>query len=225
MGLLSKVGLGDLESRPPRERATFLFLVVMTMFLFTDQNLMAPNLDIIAEELVTTKKAVEEKLAGTDPELQRLSAEWEKQRALVDELNKEVEAIRAEALAKSPALAGDPVGLGAAVLAAERDRSDAARVSALAAAGQIATERKARIQAAFDREKDDQLAGRAALWFWLLGGVTALLVGYLTDKLPRKLMLFGTIVLGAAPCLATAFVKNADQFVLLRALTGFGIGA
>jgi MFS family permease len=225
MALLSKIGLADLESRPPRERATFFFLVGMSMFLFMDQNLLAPNLDAIAEELVVTHAAVEAELVRSDPEYQRLTAEWEQQQGLVGELTKEVDALSAEVTAKTPSLAADKGALGLAVLEAERARTDATRLPGLAKAARIKSERTARVQAAFDLQKDDKLAGRAALWFWLLGGVTALGIGYLTDKLPRKTLLFATIVLGAAPCLATAFVKNADQFVLLRALTGFGIGA
>lgn len=225
MALLSKIGLGDLEARPPRERATFFFLVGMSTFLFMDQNLTAPNLDAIAEELVTTHAAVEAELARSDPEHQRLTAEWEKQQAAVGDLAKEIDAVTAEVKAKDPSVGKDPDRLGNAVLEAARGRIDASRLPALTEAARLKTERTARIQAAFDSQKDDKLAGRAALWFWLLGGVTALAVGYLTDKVARKTLMFATIVLGAAPCLATAFVKNADQFVLLRALTGFGIGA
>ncbi|HYV44334.1 MAG TPA: MFS transporter [Myxococcaceae bacterium] len=227
MALLSKMGLGDLEARPPRERATFFFLVGMSMFLFMDQNLTAPNLDAIAEDLVTTHAEVVAQLAKTDPEYQRLTAEWEKQQAVVGDLTKEIDGIVAELKAKDPAAANDPNQLGKAALDVARGRIDASRIPALTEAARIKTERESRVQTAFDREKDDKLAGRAALWFWLLGGVTALGIGYLTDKLPRKLLLFGTIVLGAAPCIATALVQNghAGQFVLLRALTGFGIGA
>jgi len=225
MAVLSKIGLGDLEARPPRERATFFFLVGMSMFLFMDQNLTAPNLDKIAEELVTTHQKVEAEVARSDPEYQSLTAEWEKHQGLTSDLAKEVEAISGELTAKTPALANDPQALAVAVLEAEKGRTDAARLTALIAAARIKKNREVRVQAAFDRQKDDKLAGRAALWFWLLGGITALGVGYLTDKVPRKLLLFATIVLGATPCLATAYVSSANQFVLLRALTGFGIGA
>ena len=225
MGLLNKIGLGDLAARPPRERATFFFLIVMTAFLFMDQNLMAPNLTAIGEDLVTSRQAVEEELARTDPEYQRLTTEWQQQQALVSELVTQVEAVRAELLARTPGLANDPPALAGAVLAAEREKVDASRLPALAAAARIKAERDARALAAFQLRVDDELAGRAALWFWLLGGITALGVGYLTDKVPRKSLLFGTIVLGAAPCLGTAFASTVDQFVVLRALTGFGIGA
>src|SRR3954465_3245953 len=96
MGLLTKVGLGDLEARAPRERATFFFLVAMTTFLFMDQNLTAPNLEKIAEELVTTHPAVEAELARSDPEYQHLTAEWDQRKDLVAELTQEVEAVSAE---------------------------------------------------------------------------------------------------------------------------------
>ena len=225
MGWMAKVGLGDLEARPPRERATFFFLVVMSTFLFMDQNLMAPNLTAIGEELVASRKQVEERLLANDAEYRRLEVEWEKRQSLVAELTARVQASRAEALGRAPALAEDPPALAAAVLALERERLDPERVEALVAAGQLKAERDARALATFQAEVDDRLAGQAALWFWLLGGVTALVVGYLTDKVARKALLLVTVVLGAAPCLATAYVHSVDQFVVLRALTGFGIGA
>src|SRR6185369_9450689 len=105
MGLLTKVGLNDLETRPPRERATFFFLVAMTMFLFMDQNLTSPNLDKIAEELVTTHQAVEAELARSDPEYQQLTTAWEQRRDLVTELTREVADLSADARARTPALA------------------------------------------------------------------------------------------------------------------------
>lgn len=225
MGLLSKIGLSDLEARSPRERATFFFLILMSTFLFMDQNLMAPNLSAIGEELVISRAKGEVKLAAEDEEYRRLSAAWDAEQELVAELNSQVQAVTAELKARTPSLEGDPAALGRAVLGAMRERLGADRVEALAAATRLKTQRDARALAAFQAEVDDRLAGRAALWFWMLGGLMALLVGYLTDKLPRKVLLFTTIVIGAAPCLSTAFAQNVNQFVVLRALTGIGIGA
>jgi len=225
MGWLTRIGLGDLQARPPRERATFFFLVVMSTFLFMDQNLMAPNLTAIGEELVVSRKQVEERLLASDAEYRRLDAEWTRRQAEVADLSAQVQASRAEALARTPALADDPRALAAAVLALQRERLGPERLEALVTAGRLKSERDARSLAAFQAEMDDRLAGQAALWFWLLGGVTALAVGYLTDKVARKALLLVTVLLGAAPCLATAYVRSVDQFVVLRALTGFGIGA
>ena len=63
MAVLSKIGLGELESRSGREKATFFFLIFMSVFLFMDQNLTGPNLSAIGEDLIIKRSAVEEELA------------------------------------------------------------------------------------------------------------------------------------------------------------------
>jgi MFS family permease len=226
MGLLRTIGLSDLEARPPRERATFFFLVLMSTFLFMDQNLMAPNLTAIGEELLITRAEAELQLLAEDESFRRLDAEWEAQRPLVAEMKARVQAVSAELVARNPALGGgDRAALDRAVLEAMREQMGPDRVEAMVAAARLKEQRDARALAAFQAPVDDQLAGRAALYFWLLGGAMAVLAGYLADKVPRKRLLFVTIVVGAVPCLCTAFARSADQFVLLRALTGIGIGA
>ncbi|MBL9003553.1 MAG: MFS transporter [Myxococcales bacterium] len=79
-------------------------------------------------------------------------------------------------------------------------------------------------------EIDQRLGADVNLMFWMLGGVVTLLVGYLTDradlsqKLPRKHLLFAVAFMGQAACLASGLVKTYEQLYWARALTGLGIG-
>src|SRR5690242_19300755 len=116
MGLLSKIGLGDLEARPPRERATFFFLVAMSTFLFMDQNLTAPNLTAIGEELVVSRQEVEQRLQRDDAEYQRLTRELEARKELVDELPGRERSTREDLLVQNPKLADHPAALARAIV-------------------------------------------------------------------------------------------------------------
>ncbi|HOC52676.1 MAG TPA: MFS transporter [Caldisericia bacterium] len=60
--------------------------------------------------------------------------------------------------------------------------------------------------------------------FTLVAAVVTLLWGYLTDKFSRKWLLVIAILLGEIPCLLTAFAQNYTQLLILRILTGIGIG-
>lgn len=216
MSLASALGLTELSRRTRGERATFVFLIVMSAFLFMDQNLMAPNLTAIGEELVVSRDEVTGELARTDPAFRQAA---EQARALGP-----VAARFEGALAAARAQAGadaDPAAVARALEAA----ADPAEVAAWHQAAKAKAAVDARITEAFQRQVDDRLAGRAALWFWMLGGFMALFVGYLTDKIARKRLLFATIIIGALPCLATGFARDVNEFVVLRALTGIGIGA
>lgn len=73
-------------------------------------------------------------------------------------------------------------------------------------------------------QRDTRLAGEISLWFWLVGGVTSVAVGYLTDRVRRVPMLAGVVFLGAIPCFLTGFVETYEQLFWLRVLTGVGIG-
>jgi MFS family permease len=79
-------------------------------------------------------------------------------------------------------------------------------------------------------EIDQRLGADVNLMFWMLGGIVTLVVGYLTDradlseKLPRKHLLFAVAFMGQAACLASGLVKTYDQLYWARALTGLGIG-
>jgi MFS family permease len=74
-------------------------------------------------------------------------------------------------------------------------------------------------------ERDARLGGEIALWFWMLGAVAALGVGYLTDRVNRTRVLAAAVFLGEIPCVLTGFAETYEQFFWMRALTGLGIGA
>ena len=73
-------------------------------------------------------------------------------------------------------------------------------------------------------ERDVLLGGRIALAFWLFGGTVTLLVGWLTDRLPRRWLFVGVLLLGEIPCLLTGFVQSYSQLFWCRALTAIGLG-
>lgn len=75
-----------------------------------------------------------------------------------------------------------------------------------------------------DVEKDQKLGGDVALWFWMLGGVISIAVGWLTDRVNRRNLYALTLIVGALPCFLTGFVQSYEQLLVARALTGIGIG-
>ncbi len=224
MSLLPSLGLGELASRPRGERSLFFLLVAIGGFLFADQNLMAPNLSAIGEELVITRAEVTSRLNATDRDYARLEQRLAKLGPGAKAFAHSLAQARDAALADRPSLASDPDALEGATLA-RLDTVTSAQLTGLLAAAETQAKREARVSEALQREIDDRLAGRASLWFWLLGGGMALGVGYLTDRFNRKKLLVATVIVGAVPCLLTGFARTADEFVLLRALTGIGIGA
>lgn len=69
--------------------------------------------------------------------------------------------------------------------------------------------------------------GVAGTAFMLLGAVMGLAFGYLNDRFSRKKLLLVAVAVGEVPCLLTGFYSvtyNFEMFVLMRVLTGFGIG-
>ena len=53
----------------------------------------------------------------------------------------------------------------------------------------------------------------------------ALVSGPLSDRLGRRLMLIGSVLLFGAMCLASAFSTGIEQLTVLRFVTGVGLGA
>ncbi len=63
--------------------------------------------------------------------------------------------------------------------------------------------------------------------FTLVGAFVSIVFGYLTDKISRKLLLVGVILLGEVPCIMTGipfFTQDIGSFTTLRILTGLGLG-
>ncbi len=63
-----------------------------------------------------------------------------------------------------------------------------------------------------------------ALLFFVFGGVASLVIGVASDQLDRKRLLIFCVAFGEACCLLTAFAQEYWQFILLRTLTGMGLG-
>lgn len=70
----------------------------------------------------------------------------------------------------------------------------------------------------------DREIGIVGSAFTLVAAVVTLLWGYLTDKFSRKTLLVIAILLGEIPCFLTAFARNYTELLILRVLTGIGIG-
>lgn len=70
----------------------------------------------------------------------------------------------------------------------------------------------------------DREIGIVGSSFTLVAAIVTLLWGYLTDKFSRKWLLIIAILLGEIPCFLTAFAQNYTQLLILRILTGIGIG-
>src|SRR5512140_1183378 len=203
MSLLARLGLRDLVARPRREQATFYFLLAVSLFLFMDQNLMSPNLAAIGEDLVISRADVEKQLAATDPKFRELLDRVAGDEARARQLAQQLVQIRAELLARTPALAKDTAKLDEAIAQEAGQRLGAGDLALVAKVAEAVRAREERVTVAFQKRVDDEIAGRASLWFWILGGGIAIAVGYITDKTSRKGLLFGTIVVGALPCLLT----------------------
>ena len=63
--------------------------------------------------------------------------------------------------------------------------------------------------------------------FTLLGAALSIIFGYLSDKSSRKNLLIAVVLIGEIPCFLTGvkpFTVNFQGFVILRILTGIGVG-
>lgn len=69
--------------------------------------------------------------------------------------------------------------------------------------------------------------GWAGTAFMLLGAIMGLVFGHYNDRISRKKLLIIAVAVGEVPCLLTGIAgvtDNFEMFVLMRTLTGFGIG-
>ncbi len=74
------------------------------------------------------------------------------------------------------------------------------------------------------KEIDWKLGGIIPICFFVLGGFVSVYMGYLTQRFPRKPLVIGTVLLGEIPCFLSGFARNYEEFLILRTLTGFGLG-
>lgn len=70
-------------------------------------------------------------------------------------------------------------------------------------------------------DKEIGLVGSA---FTLVAAIVTLIWGYLSDKYSRKWLLISAVLIGEIPCLLTAFARSYHELLILRVLTGIGIG-
>jgi len=69
--------------------------------------------------------------------------------------------------------------------------------------------------------------GWAGTAFMLLGAIMGLVFGHYNDRISRKKLLIIAVTIGEVPCLLTGIAGityNFEMFVIMRTLTGFGIG-
>ncbi|KAK9832459.1 hypothetical protein WJX74_010797 [Apatococcus lobatus] len=76
-----------------------------------------------------------------------------------------------------------------------------------------------------DAERRDQLLGGAiSSGFFAVGAPSALLIGWLSDRMSRRWLLFIVVVLGEGPCLATFWVTRFWELLVVRIATGISLG-
>ena len=66
--------------------------------------------------------------------------------------------------------------------------------------------------------------GMVSFIFIIIGGLATLLWGYWVDKYSRKKMLAVGVLVGEIPCFLTAFIQSYTQLLVIRSLTGLGMG-
>lgn len=75
-----------------------------------------------------------------------------------------------------------------------------------------------------DADVDRYLGGVIPVLFFILGGAVSLSMGYLSQRYSRKSLLLAAMLLGETACLLSGFARDYGEFLLLRTLTGFGLG-
>lgn len=73
-------------------------------------------------------------------------------------------------------------------------------------------------------QRDTYLGGFIGAAFYTVGAPAALLFGYLSHYVSRRLLFLVAVLLGEGPCLLTIFVTRYWQLFILRVLTGISIG-
>jgi len=72
--------------------------------------------------------------------------------------------------------------------------------------------------------KSEAEVGLISSIFIFFGAAITLVWGYFTDRYNRKILVALIIVLGEIPCLLTGYVDSYEQLLIVRSLTGLGIG-
>jgi MFS family permease len=71
---------------------------------------------------------------------------------------------------------------------------------------------------------DWYMGGLIPIFFFILGGIVSISMGYLSQTFSRKNLLIITVILGETSCLLTGLARDYTEFLILRTLCGFGLG-
>lgn len=74
-----------------------------------------------------------------------------------------------------------------------------------------------------DAAKNQKLGADISLGFFAVGGIVAILIGYLADVTDRCLLLTCIVFLGEVSCLLTFFSRTYEELFLCRIFTGKSI--
>lgn len=75
-------------------------------------------------------------------------------------------------------------------------------------------------------ERDLRLGGQISLGFYLVGIPSSMIFGWLSDTIDFRSKLFAVaIMISEVACFSTYFVQSFEMLLLMRTLTGIGIGA
>ena len=74
------------------------------------------------------------------------------------------------------------------------------------------------------KEIDWYIGGLIPIFFFILGGLVSISMGYFSQKFSRKNLLIISVLLGEIPCFLTGFSTSYTEFFIFRVLCGFGLG-
>ena len=74
------------------------------------------------------------------------------------------------------------------------------------------------------KDIDWYLGGLIPIFFFILGGLVSVSMGYFSQTYSRKTLLIISVLLGEIPCFFTAFSTSYNEFFIYRVLCGFGLG-
>jgi MFS family permease len=74
------------------------------------------------------------------------------------------------------------------------------------------------------KDIDWYLGGLIPIFFFILGGLVSVAMGYFSQTYSRKTLLIISVLLGEIPCFLTAFSTSYSEFFIYRVLCGFGLG-
>ena len=75
-----------------------------------------------------------------------------------------------------------------------------------------------------ENDIDTYIGGVVPAFFFILGGIVSLSIGYFSEKYSRKILLIIVVLLGEIPCFLTGLSTSFLEFLIYRTLCGFGLG-